>query len=135
MVFYLVCTFIFLEVMQGPPMGIMRGLGIQKHGSLVVLFGFWIFGLPCASILLFEYGMGPIGFWTGQVLANSFDFIALTIIALNANWNKNITKMSIRMERSHFALESRARRYSFDKFTRQENEISEQQDAFRSSHF
>jgi Na+-driven multidrug efflux pump len=28
-VFYLVCTFIFLEVMQGAPMGIIRGLGIQ----------------------------------------------------------------------------------------------------------
>lgn len=83
-----------------------------------MLFGFWVFGLPTSSILVFKYGMGPIGFWTGQVLANSFDFIVLTIIALNSNWNKNIARMSIRMDRSRKALITRERFHSFDKFSR-----------------
>ena len=55
-------TFVALEVLNGVPMGIVRGLGLQKKGALVVLAGYWGIGLPTTSILCFVYYWGPVGF-------------------------------------------------------------------------
>ena len=98
-IFFLVSTFVALEILNGAPMGVVRGLGLQKKGTLVVLVGYWGFGLPTSSILVFVYDWGPLGFWTGQVAANSFNFCGLWLMLFLADWqtsassqNKQVTK-------------------------------------------
>jgi hypothetical protein len=60
-------------------------------------------GLPTSSILVFVFGMGPIGFWTGQVVANSFNAVFLTLLVFCVKWDKAATIQSFYLDKTRRA--------------------------------
>ncbi|HEY0782530.1 MAG TPA: MATE family efflux transporter, partial [Thermoanaerobaculia bacterium] len=48
--------------------GILRGSADTTLPAAVALVGFWLIGLPGASLLAFRAGLGPQGLWLGLTL-------------------------------------------------------------------
>jgi MATE family multidrug resistance protein len=49
--------------------GALRGAGNTHTPMLVHLVGYWMVGMPLASLLCFKFGWGAVGFWTGLCVA------------------------------------------------------------------
>jgi MATE family multidrug resistance protein len=62
----------FFELFDGLQVvatGALRGLGDTRTAALAHFTGYWIFGLPVAWALCFQYGWGVRGIWIGLTVA------------------------------------------------------------------
>jgi MATE family multidrug resistance protein len=72
----------FFELFDGLQVvatGALRGLGDTRTAALAHFTGYWIFGLPIAWALCFQYGWGVRGLWIGLTVA--LVLIGLLLIA------------------------------------------------------
>ena len=53
---------------QVTAMGALRGLGDERHPTVITFVGYWLCAVPAAWVLGFPLGVGPIGVWSGLAL-------------------------------------------------------------------
>ena len=71
--------------------GILRGLGETKIPSYIVLFAFWVVGIPCGYYLTFYNNGGLAGLWIGLAIGLAIASIALLTL-LYKHYNKVMAK-------------------------------------------
>jgi MATE family multidrug resistance protein len=59
--------FLVFDAFQIISAGVLRGMGDTRAPMLIVLFGFWLIGIPVSVVLAFRLGFGPQGLWWGFV--------------------------------------------------------------------
>ncbi|GLT36081.1 hypothetical protein SLA2020_104860 [Shorea laevis] len=82
----------FFDGIQSVLSGTARGCGWQKVGALVNLGAYYLVGIPASILLAFIYHLGGKGLWTGIILAVFVQALALSIVALCTNWEKEARK-------------------------------------------
>jgi MATE family multidrug resistance protein len=85
-VWLFVNLFIFFDILQGMFMGVIRGLALQPKVWFVSLTGYYLFGIPIASILVFAYGFHLDGIYYGQVVAIFLNFAIYGVFTMTRNW-------------------------------------------------
>lgn len=73
--------------------GILRGMGLQKIGSILNLGFYYLFGVPCSLILAFTFHMDIAGLWLGTGSA-------LTIIGLIQSYIVNGVDYALLIEQA-----------------------------------
>jgi multidrug resistance protein, MATE family len=58
---------------------VLRGAADTRVPMVMALLGYWVLGLPCAYLLGFHTGLGPVGVWIGLCFA-------LAAVALLLGW-------------------------------------------------
>ena len=81
------CIFIFFDTIHGVLSGIIRGIGVQKEGSIFTLFCYYIFGLPLSYYFGFNLKMNLKGLWLGFFIATLILDIGYTCIIGCSKWN------------------------------------------------
>ena len=65
----ILCLYIFFDTIHGVQSGIIRGLGLQKWGSIYTLICYWPIGLLTALMFAFKRDLGVYGLWLGFSIA------------------------------------------------------------------
>ena len=65
--------------------GILRGLGLQRTGSIISLFAYNILAIPLAIVFAFIKHWGLIGLWSAMLIAitTAATFQVITILRVN----------------------------------------------------
>jgi MATE family multidrug resistance protein len=64
-----VALFQFFDGSQVTLAAILRGMGKTKVTSMIVLFGYWLIGLPLGWVLAYPFGFQGYGYWIGLGIA------------------------------------------------------------------
>ncbi|KAK6942414.1 Multi antimicrobial extrusion protein [Dillenia turbinata] len=87
----------FFDGIQTVLSGVARGCGWQKIGAWINLGAYYLIGIPSAIILAFVFHIGGKGLWTGIILALFVQAMALLIITLCTNWEKEAKNVADRV--------------------------------------
>lgn len=70
--------------------GVIKGLGKQRIGGPIVLFSYYVIGIPAAILLAFKHGanLGLVGLCFGTMIGTCFHFILYFIVVFRTNWTK-----------------------------------------------
>lgn len=69
--------------------GCLRGQGVQKIGSYINIFSFYVVGLPVSYILTFKCDMNLAGLWIGIIAGLiSMNILQFYIVFINCDWEK-----------------------------------------------
>ncbi|KAJ6993942.1 protein DETOXIFICATION 16 [Populus alba] len=90
----------FFDGIQSVFSGTARGCGWQKIGAVINLGAYYLLGIPCSVILAFVYNFGGKGLWTGIIVALFFQALALFVVTLRTNWEKDSKKAHDRVYRA-----------------------------------
>uniref|UniRef100_A0A453SN17 Protein TRANSPARENT TESTA 12 n=2 Tax=Aegilops tauschii subsp. strangulata TaxID=200361 RepID=A0A453SN17_AEGTS len=78
----------FMDGIQCTLSGAARGCGWQKVCSFINLCAYYAFGIPSAVIFAFVLKIGGKGLWLGIICAMVVQIIALLVMMLHTNWDK-----------------------------------------------
>ncbi|CAH2222678.1 multidrug and toxin extrusion 2-like [Pelobates cultripes] len=67
---------------------VLRGVGKQKFGAVIITVGFNGIGLPVGIVLMFYGKLGVIGLWSGIAAGLIVQAIAFLVFILHLNWDK-----------------------------------------------
>ncbi|CAH1777016.1 unnamed protein product [Owenia fusiformis] len=87
--------FVLLESITATGHGIIKGMGEQKFGSVVVFISFYIVALPIGIPLMFLTELKTSGFWWALIGGQVIQSLCFIIRALCANWTKVAKKAKI----------------------------------------
>ncbi|CAK8534214.1 unnamed protein product [Lathyrus sativus] len=90
----------FLDGLQCVLSGTARGCGWQKIGAYVNLGAYYLVGIPAAILLAFVLHVGGKGLWLGITCALIAQVIALMIITIRTDWEKEANKATDRVNDS-----------------------------------
>lgn len=81
--------------------GVLRGLGLQKLGSLVQIISHYVVGLPVSLTLAFSMQWGLIGLWSGPIAAVVFSItLETSYLLFKADvWQQAVDKANARNRR------------------------------------
>jgi Na+-driven multidrug efflux pump len=51
----------------------MRATGKQKTAAMITFIAYWVIGIPISCMLVYAYGKGLRGLWTGPTFATAFN--------------------------------------------------------------
>jgi hypothetical protein len=63
--------------------------GKQKRGAIISFFGFYLFGIPLAGVLMFFVRIDIYGFWIGIIAAETVTNALLFILVQRFNWESH----------------------------------------------
>ncbi|KAM3213153.1 hypothetical protein ACQJBY_065888 [Aegilops geniculata] len=78
----------FMDGIQCTLSGAARGCGWQKACSFINLCAYYAFGIPSAVIFAFVLKIGGKGLWLGIICAMVVQILALLVMMLHTNWDK-----------------------------------------------
>ncbi|CAM9012663.1 unnamed protein product [Wickerhamomyces anomalus] len=79
--------------------GCLRGQGVQKIGSYINIFSFYVVGLPISYIMTFKYDMNIAGLWIGIISGLiSMCLLQFYIVFIGADWDKIVVDARKRNE-------------------------------------
>ncbi|XP_037469265.1 protein DETOXIFICATION 16-like isoform X2 [Triticum dicoccoides] len=78
----------FMDGIQCTLSGAARGCGWQKVCSFINLCAYYAFGIPSAVIFAFILKIGGKGLWLGIICAMVVQILALLVMMLHTNWDK-----------------------------------------------
>lgn len=79
--------------------GCLRGQGVQKIGSYINIFSFYVVGLPVSYVLTFKFGMNLAGLWIGIISGLiSMCLLQFYIVFIGVNWDKIVVDARKRNE-------------------------------------
>ncbi|XP_048539518.1 protein DETOXIFICATION 16-like [Triticum urartu] len=78
----------FMDGIQCTLSGAARGCGWQKVCSFINLCAYYAFGIPSAVIFAFVLKIGGKGLWLGIICAMVVQILALLVMMLHTNWDK-----------------------------------------------
>nr|XP_060613620.1 multidrug and toxin extrusion protein 2-like [Anolis sagrei ordinatus] len=76
--------------------GVLRGAGKQKIGAIANAVGYYVVGLPIGITLMFKYGLGVMGLWTGLIVCISLQAASFLVVVLRMDWKKAAEEAQIR---------------------------------------
>ncbi len=87
--------------------GILRGLGHQKFGAYINLFGYYGLGLPIGLFLTFPpndwfQGWDLYGLWTGLTVALMTVSIVQVLMIVRVNWAEESENARIRVNEDRY---------------------------------
>jgi len=85
---YLVVVVEGFDSLEVVSMGVVRGLGYQKHGAIITFISFLCIGTASSLILIFNVHLKVPGFWIGIAIGVVFQTIALFILLWKIDWTK-----------------------------------------------
>lgn len=91
---------VFLNGVQPVLSGVAIGCGWQAVVAYVNLATYYVIGLPIGCVLGFKENMGASGIWWGMIMGVGLQTIALIILTLRTNWNKEVQDAADRVKRS-----------------------------------
>lgn len=99
----ILCFYIFFDTIHGVQSGIIRGLGLQKYGSIYTLICYYPIGLVSALCLAFRRDMGVYGLWLGFSIACVILDLGFVVIIEYPDWYKISKDMqkTIDLEKLH----------------------------------
>ncbi|XP_024368330.1 protein DETOXIFICATION 17 [Physcomitrium patens] len=86
-----------MDSLQGVLSGVARGCGWQAFGAAANLCAFYVVGLPSAIVLAFVFDLKGRGLWIGMVGGIVTQAIALSILTLRTNWQKQAEDALLRV--------------------------------------
>jgi MATE family multidrug resistance protein len=86
--------FLVFDAFQIIAAGVLRGMGDTRAPMLIVLFGFWIIGIPVSVVLAFHLGFGPQGLWWGFV-AGLAVVAPLLMLRIAAKLSRPLVRVSV----------------------------------------
>jgi len=104
------CFYIFFDTIHGVQSGIIRGLGLQKYGSIYTLICYYPIGLLSALMLAFRRDLGVFGLWLGFSIACVILDAGFCVIIEYPDWYAISKRMqeTIDMEKiQHMSADSR----------------------------
>ncbi|KAM0913438.1 hypothetical protein ACQ4PT_012204 [Festuca glaucescens] len=78
----------FMDGLQCTLSGAARGVGWQKVCSFINLCAYYAVGIPSAVIFAFVLKIGGKGLWLGIICAMVVQILALLVMMLRTNWDK-----------------------------------------------
>ncbi|XP_018419621.1 PREDICTED: multidrug and toxin extrusion protein 2-like isoform X1 [Nanorana parkeri] len=66
--------------------GVLRGIGRQKIGALILAIGYYVLGLPVGAALMFAAREGIKGLWIGMILCGVFLSLFFTVYLVKVSW-------------------------------------------------
>ncbi|MDX3727402.1 MATE family efflux transporter [Streptomyces caniscabiei] len=78
----------FFDCAQNIGVGLLRGLDDTKGGFRVTLVGYWLVGLPAATLLGLATGLDTLGIWLGLLTG-----LATTAVLLLRRYNQGIARL------------------------------------------
>jgi MATE family multidrug resistance protein len=91
---------VFLNGVQPVLSGVAIGCGWQAVVAYVNLATYYVIGLPIGCVLGFKEDMGASGIWWGMIMGVGLQTIALIILTLRTNWNKEVQDAADRVTSS-----------------------------------
>ena len=79
---------------------VLRGTGRQKAGAKVVLFAYYVVGLPIGYTFCFVLGMGVYGLACGMVLGKMAHVLAILFLVARTDWEAEAENARTRMAAS-----------------------------------
>ncbi|XP_062816738.1 multidrug and toxin extrusion protein 1 isoform X1 [Anolis carolinensis] len=76
--------------------GVLRGAGKQKVGAIANAVGYYVVGFPIGITLMFKYGLGVMGLWTGLIVCISLQAVSFLVVVLRMDWKKAAEEAQIR---------------------------------------
>ena len=73
--------------------------GKQIKGALIAFFGFYVFGIPSAALLMFYVRIDIFGFWIGIIIAETVTNALLFVLIQRFNWEHHARSA---LKRVHF---------------------------------
>jgi MATE family multidrug resistance protein len=86
--------FLVFDAFQIIAAGVLRGMGDTRAPMLIVLFGFWLIGMPVSVLLAFRLGLGPQGLWWGFV-AGLAVVAPLLMLRIAAKLSRPLVRVSV----------------------------------------
>ncbi|CAF0930976.1 unnamed protein product [Rotaria sp. Silwood1] len=78
--------------------GIVKACGKQKRGAMIAFFGFYVFGIPLAALLMFYVRIDIYGFWIGIIAAETVTNTLLFTLIQRFNWERHAKAALIRID-------------------------------------
>jgi hypothetical protein len=75
----------------------MHSSGKQKRGAMIAFFGFYLFGIPLAAVLMFFVRLDIFGFWLGIIVAETITNTLLFILVQRFNWERHAKAALLRI--------------------------------------
>ncbi|KAL3681062.1 hypothetical protein R1sor_024018 [Riccia sorocarpa] len=84
---------VFLDGIQGPLGGVLRGCGLQDPATIVTIFAFYGIGVPSAVLFSFYFKWGAKGLFGGCVCGTTTQLLLISLLVLFINWDKQVEKV------------------------------------------
>eukprot|EP00948_MAST-09A_sp_MAST-9A-sp1_P002560 g2560.t1 len=68
--------------------GVLRGAGLQLQGAYIMMFAYWVCGIPLAYLLAFKVHMDLFGLWLGLTIGLALCSLLVMIRIAFANWKR-----------------------------------------------
>lgn len=68
-------VYIVADGTQSALTGVLKGLGLQRVGGPIVLFSYYVIGLPISAILAFKFKIGVVGLCVGTTVGTWVSFL------------------------------------------------------------
>ncbi|CAF0896963.1 unnamed protein product [Brachionus calyciflorus] len=81
-----------LDAMQGYAGGVIKAIGAQFYGFIMVIISFYLIGIPVGIYLLLRTHYRVTGYWIGFTLAATILLIMQAIFIYEIDWHKNARK-------------------------------------------
>ncbi|XP_065065938.1 multidrug and toxin extrusion protein 1-like isoform X3 [Rhopilema esculentum] len=94
----IIAAYHILDGTQGIVTGIMRGIGLQKHGAVINFIGYMVAGLPLGAVLALVVHLNVFGFWSGMAVGMALQVILALILLVCSNWDEFARKARKRAE-------------------------------------
>jgi MATE family multidrug resistance protein len=85
-VWTILIIFLSSAIFTGIFQGIIRGTGLQARAWFASIIGYYIFGIPTASILVFSYGFQLYGIYIGMMMGNLINLFAYIYIVYKSDF-------------------------------------------------
>jgi MATE family multidrug resistance protein len=77
-----------IDASQGFGAGVLRAIGAQLYGSLMVFFSFYMLGIPIGIYLMFTTKLRVFGFWVGFLIAAAILLLLQIMFIVRVDWAK-----------------------------------------------
>ncbi|CAF0725587.1 unnamed protein product [Brachionus calyciflorus] len=78
-----------MDALQGIGGGILKAMGAQFYGFLMVVISLYFIGIPLGIMLMLKTDYQVLGYWIGYLVGASVLILQQLTFILNINWTKN----------------------------------------------
>ena len=84
------CLHMIFDFYQAVGAGIIRGVGLQTKGSIIVLSGWYLLAIPIGASLALATPLGLVGTWIGSGVGCAFLCAGFATLLCRSSWDTKI---------------------------------------------
>lgn len=96
-------AYVAADGVQSALTGVLKGLGKQRIGGPIVIFSYYVIGIPISAALAFQWGLdlGVVGLCIGTTVGTWAHMALYSLVVARTNWSSEAEAISSRLKHGH----------------------------------